>query len=117
MVDYLRAFLVGGIICALGQLIFDLTPLTMAHVMVLFVVLGSALTGLGVYDYLVEIGGAGATTPVSNFGYVLTKGMLQHLRTDGWFGLLSGAFEVAGAAIAAAIILGFVAALVFKPKG
>jgi len=117
MVEYVSAFLVGGAICAVGQLIFDLTKLTMAHVMVLFVVLGSVLTGLGVYDYLVEIGGAGATTPVSNFGYVLTKGMLESLRTDGWFGLLSGAFELAGAAIVAAVLLGFLSALLFQPKG
>lgn len=115
--DYLMAFLVGGSICALGQLIFDTTKLTMAHVMVLFVVLGSVLSGLGLYDVLVDVGGAGATVPVSNFGYVLTRGILTHLEQDGWYGILSGAFEMAGAAIAAAVIFGFTAALVFRPKG
>ncbi len=115
--DYLMAFLVGGLICALGQLLYDTTKLTMAHVMVLFVVLGSVLTGVGLYDKLLTLGGAGASVPVSNFGYVLTKGILSHLQRDGWFGLLSGAFELAGAAIAAVILFGFAAAVAFKPKG
>ena len=115
--DYLMAFLVGGAICALGQVLFDTAKLTMAHIMVLFVVAGSVLTGLGIYDNLVRIAGAGATTPVSNFGFVLTKGILTHLERDGWYGLLSGVFEFAGAAIAATMLFGFAAAVIFKPKG
>ncbi|HHW13698.1 MAG TPA: SpoVA/SpoVAEb family sporulation membrane protein [Firmicutes bacterium] len=115
--SYLWAFLIGGLICASGQLIFDLTVLTMGHVMVLFVVLGSVLTGLGLYEPLVKFAGAGASIPVSNFGYVLTTGVLNELKNNGIFGALSGVFELAGGAIAAAIFFGFVFGLIGRAKG
>lgn len=114
---YLMAFLVGGSICALGQTLFDRTRLTMAHVMVLWVVLGSVLTGFGLYEPLIRIGGAGATVPVSNFGYVLTKGVLLQLQQTGLFGMLTGVFEIAGGALAAAVLFGFLMSLLFHPKG
>lgn len=115
--DYLMAFLVGGSICALGQSLFDRTRLTMAHVMVLWVVLGAVLTGLGLYEPLIRIGGAGATIPVSNFGYVLTQGAILRFEQEGFFGLLSGALSLAGGALTAAILFGFIMSLIFHPKG
>lgn len=115
--DYLMAFLVGGSICALGQTIYDRTRLTMGHVMVIFVVAGALLTAFGLYEPLVRIGGAGATIPVSNFGFVLTRGAITQLEQIGLFGLLNGIFAFAGGAVAAAIILGFLIALFFHPKG
>lgn len=115
--DYLLAFVVGGSICVAGQILMDFTKLTTAHVMVLVVVGGAVLSGLGLYEPLVEFAGAGASVPLSNFGHVLTKGVLDHLEREGLFGLLSGVFEVAGGVIAAAILFGFLAASVFRPKG
>ncbi len=116
-VDYLWAFLVGGLICVIGQFIFDLTVFTMGHVMVLFVVLGSILTGFGLYEPLVKLAGAGASIPVSNFGYVLTSGVVKELKMVGPLGALTGVFELAGGAIAAAIFFGFLFALLTRARG
>lgn len=115
--QYVIAFLVGGAICAVGQLLVDGTRLTAGHTMVLFVVAGAALTGLGVYEPLVRFAGAGASVPVSNFGFVLTRGVLEHLQREGIWGLLSGAFELAGAALAASILFGLAAAVFSHPRG
>ncbi len=111
------AFLVGGSLCAIGQTVYDRTRLTMAHVMVIFVVGGAVLTGLGLYEPLIRMGGAGATVPVSNFGFVLTQGVLAAVAQDGLFGLLTGVFELTGGVIAAAILFGFMMSLLFHPKG
>lgn len=111
------AFLVGGSLCALGQTLYDRTRLTMAHVMVIFVVLGALLTGFDLYEPLIRVGGAGATVPVSNFGFVLTRGVIQQVAQEGPFGLLTGVFEIAGGAIAAAILFGFLMSLLFHAKG
>ncbi len=116
-IDYLLAFVVGGIIVSIGQLLFDLSKLTMGHIMVIFVVMGSALTALGLYEPLVEIAGAGASIPVSNFGYVLTQGVYESLLSNGIWGLLSGVFDIAGGAIAAAICFGFIFGIIARPKG
>lgn len=115
--QYVLAFVVGGLICAIGQLIIDGTRLTAGHTMVLYVVAGAVLSGLGLYEPLVELAGAGAFAPVSNFGHVLTKGITHHLAREGLWGALSGAFEVAGAAIAASILFGFAMAVIFHPRG
>lgn len=115
--DYLLAFLVGGSLCALGQTLYDRTRLTMGHVMVIFVVAGALLTAFGLYEPLIRVGGAGATIPVSNFGFVLTRGAITQLEQTGLFGLLNGIFALAGGAVAAAVILGFLMALLFHPKG
>lgn len=115
--QYLWAFLVGGALCALGQLIIDGTRLTAGHTMVLYVVAGAILGAAGIYEPLVRFAGAGAAVPVSNFGFVLTRGILQRLAQEGWWGLLSGTFELAGAALSAAILFGLVAAVLFRPRG
>lgn len=114
--DYILAFLVGGIIVTIGQIIFDTTKLAMGHIMVIFVVAGSVLTAMGLYERMVEYAGAGASLPVSNFGYVLTKGVYESLLAHGWPGLLIGVFSQAGGAIAAAILFGFIFALIFNPR-
>lgn len=117
MMDYVWAFLVGGLICVVGQFVFDLTVFTMGHVMVLFTVIGSLLTGLGLYEPLVKFAGAGASIPVSNFGYVVTSGVVKGLKTVGPFGAFAGVFELAGGAVAAAIFFGFVFSLFSRAKG
>ncbi len=115
--EYLIAFLVAGAIGAAGQLILDNSKLTPAHLMVGLTVLGAVFTGLGLYKPFVEFAGAGATIPVSNFGYVLTQGVVSELRMLGWYGALAGVFELTGGAIAASIFFGFVFAVLFRPKG
>lgn len=115
--SYLWAFLVGGLICVIGQVVFDFTVFTMGHVMVFFTVAGSVLAGLGLYEPLVKFAGAGATVPVSNFGYVLTTGVVKELKAIGPFGALTGVFELAGGAVAAAIFFGFLFALLARAKG
>jgi stage V sporulation protein AE len=117
MMQYLWAFLVGGGICLLGQLLLDVAKLTPAHTMSLLVVLGAVADGLGLYDPLIEFAGAGATVPITSFGNALVHGALTELQRDGWVGVITGIFEVTSAGISAAIIFSFLAALVVKPKG
>ncbi len=114
---YLAAFLVGGAICVLGQLLIDLTPLTPAHVLTLLVVLGGITSALGWYEPLVEFAGAGATVPITSFGHSLVKGAIAEAESQGLIGALSGVFKLTSAGITSAIIFGFLVALVFKPKG
>lgn len=114
--SYLIAFVVGGLICAIGQVILDRTKLTPGHVMVIFVVSGAILAGFGLYRPLVKFAGAGAAIPVSNFGYVIVEGVLRELKMQGAFGALTGVFELAGSVIAASIFFGFIFAALFRPK-
>jgi stage V sporulation protein AE len=111
------AFVVGGLICVLGQLLMDLTPLTPAHVMNLLVVVGAILSGLGWYEPLQQFAGAGATVPITSFGNALVHGALVEIQQDGVIGIFSGIFKVTSAGISAAIIFGFLTAVLFKPKG
>ncbi|MGE5576594.1 MAG: stage V sporulation protein AE [Syntrophothermus sp.] len=114
--SYLIAFVVGGLICAIGQIFLDKTKLTPGHVMVAFVVSGAILGGLGLYKPLVKFAGAGATMPVSNFGYVIAEGVTRELKMQGAFGALTGVFELAGGVVAASIFFGFIFSALFKPK-
>ncbi len=116
MGNYLTAFLVGGFICALGQVFLDNTRYTPAHLLVGLVVLGSIFTGLNWYEPLIKFAGAGVTTPVSNFGYVLTKGVLEAASKDGLFGLFQGVLEIASAGVSASVIIAFFIAAIFNPK-
>jgi len=111
------AFIIGGTICVLGQLLMDGLKLTPAHTMVTLVVSGSILGGLGVYDDLIAFAGAGASVPISNFGNQLVKGALQEAQKTGIVGVLTGIFKITSAGISAAIIFGFLAAVLCKPKG
>lgn len=111
------AFVVGGAICVLGQLLMDGLKLTPAHTMVTLVVTGAILGGFGLYDDLVKFAGAGASVPISSFGNQLVKGALQEAQQHGIIGVLTGIFKITSAGISAAIIFGFLSALLFKPKG
>lgn len=114
---YFWAFVVGGAICVIGQLMFDVFKLTPAHTMSILVVAGAIVDGFGWYEPLVEFAGAGATVPITSFGNALVHGALTELYEVGWIGVISGIFKVTSAGISAAIIFSFLAALLFKPKG
>ena len=113
--EYLKTFLVGGAICAGGQVLSDYTKLTPARILVIFVVAGVVLGGLGLYQPLIDFAGAGATVPLTGFGALIAKGTMAAVRTDGLIGAISGGSCAAGAGIGAAIIFGLIVALIFKP--
>ena len=113
--DYLNAFLCGGILCAIGQIFIDKTQLTPARILVGYVVAGVILGGLGLYEPLVKWGGAGATVPLTGFGYTLVKGVKEAVLQDGWLGVLTGGLTATAGGISAAVLFGFLAALLFKP--
>ena len=108
----LKAFLVGGVICAIGQIFIDYTKLTPARILTCYVVLGV----IGLYPRLVEFAGAGASVPLLGFGNTLAKGVREAIQTDGLIGVLTGGFTAAAAGIAAALFFSLLAALIFKPK-
>ncbi|SMB98457.1 stage V sporulation protein AE [Thermanaeromonas toyohensis ToBE] len=113
------AFLVGGVICLIGQLIMDLTPykVTPAHVLVGFVTGGAVLSALGLYQPLVQIGGAGATIPLSGFGHLLAQGALGAVKTKGLLGAFSGGLQMTAVGLTAAILFGYLMAIIFNPRG
>lgn len=113
--DYLKAFLLGGVICAIGQILIDKTKLTSARIMVTYVVTGVVLGALGLYDYLVDWGGSGATVPIMGFGYLLSNGVKEAVASQGWMGVFMGGVKAAAGGIAAAIFFGYLMALLFKP--
>ena len=112
---FIKAFVVGGLICTVGQLLMQLTKLTSARILVLFVVSGVALTGLGVYKPLVDFAGAGATVPLTGFGYSLAMGAFEGVNKYGFWGAFTGGINRTAAGIAAAILFGLLNALIFKP--
>lgn len=114
--SYLIAFLVGGAICVAAQLILDLGKLNAAHVMVIFVVAGALATGLGLYAPLVKFAGAGATIPVSGFGFALVQGVMQDVHRSGFQGIFTGGLRATAAGIKAAVIFGYLAALFTRPR-
>ena len=114
--DYLKAFLVGGIICLLAQLLIDYTKLTPARILVSFVVLGVILGGLGLYQPLVEFAGAGASVPLLGFGNTLAKGVREAVKASGFLGILTGGLKSTAGGITVAIVAGLLASLLFKPK-
>ena len=114
--DYVNAFLCGGLLCLLGQILIDKTKLTPARILVLYVVAGVVLGGLGLYKYVVEWGGAGATVPLTGFGFLLAKGVAKAVDETGILGAFTGGVTAAAGGIAAAIFFGLLVALIFKPK-
>ena len=116
MGSYLTAFLIGGLICGLGQIFLDNTKYKPAHLLVGLVVLGSIITGLGWYEPLIKFAGAGVTIPVASFGNILTKGVLLEANRDGFLGLLKGLLEIASAGVSASVLIAFFIALLFNPK-
>lgn len=117
MEKFIWAFIVGGGICVIGQIMMDVFRLTPAHTMSTLVVAGAILGGLGLYEPLIKFAGAGASVPISSFGNALVKGALSEAERTGIVGVLTGIFEVTSAGISSAIIFGFMASLLFKPKG
>lgn len=113
--EYLKAFIVGGLICVVGQILIDKTKLTPARILVLFVTLGVALTAVGLYEPLVEFAGAGATVPLTGFGYTMAKGTMEFVKKDGLMGVLTGGISAGAAGISAAVFFGYLAALISKP--
>lgn len=114
--DYLMAFITGGIICVIGQILIDKTKLTSARVLVLFVTLGAILQGFGLYQKLVDIAGAGATVPLPGFGYSLAKGAIEEVKKIGFVGAFTGGVARTAGGIAAAVFFGYIIALIFNPK-
>lgn len=114
--DYLKAFVVGGALCAVAQVLIDKFKLTPARILVIYVVSGTVLTVLGLYEPLVDFAGCGATIPLTGFGYTLAKGAREGVARDGICGILSGGVTGASAGICAAVVAGLLVALIFKPK-
>ena len=112
--EYVKAFLVGGLICMVGQILIDKTNLTPARILVLFLTLGVALTAVGLYEPLVNFAGAGATVPITGFGYTMAKGTIEAVKEKGLLGVLTGGFAASAAGIAAAIFFGYIAAIVSR---
>ena len=114
--QYLNAFLCGGVLCAVGQVLLDLTKLTPARILVCYVTAGVLLGGLGLYAPLVEWAGAGATVPLTGFGFTLAKGVQKAVSQHGLLGALTGGISATAGGITAAIFFGWLVALIFKPK-
>ena len=116
IMKYVWCFVIGGAICVVGQILIDKTKLTSARILVLFVTLGVVLTGLGLYEPVVKAGGAGATVPLTGFGYSLAKGSIKGVQENGLLGAFTGGVKATAAGISAAVLFGFIAALISKPK-
>jgi len=116
ILPYIRAFLVGGALCVIAQILIDKTKLTPARILVVYVVAGVILGGLGVYEVIVDFGGSGATTPLTGFGYLIAKGVKEAVDEQGLLGALTGGLRAAAGGIAAALVFGYLACLFFKGK-
>ena len=112
----LKCFVVGGLICIIGQILIDKTKLTPARILVIFVTTGAILGGLGIYKYLVDFAGAGATVPLTGFGYNLAKGAIEGVQESGLLGAFTGGVKAAAGGISAAVFFGYLASLISKPK-
>lgn len=115
LTDCLCAFLIGGFICLIGQILIDFTRLTPARILVTFVVSGVILTGVGLYQPIVDLAGAGATVPLTGFGYSLATGVKEAVMQNGLLGALSGGLTATSAGITASIVFGYIMSLLFKP--
>ena len=116
VIDLLKAFAVGGLICLVGQILIDTTKLTPGRILVAYVVIGVALTALGIYEPIVKWAGAGATVPLTGFGFLLAKGVEQAIADQGARGILTGALTAASGGITVAILCGIIASFLAKPK-
>lgn len=116
IVRYVWAFLVGGALCVIAQVLIDRTKLTPARILVCYVVAGVFLGAIGVYQPLIDLAGAGATTPLTGFGHLIAKGVRQGVDRHGLLGALTGGLTAASGGIAAALVFGYLACLVFKSK-
>lgn len=114
--EYLRAFVIGGAFCVIGQLLIDFTKLTPARILVGYVVAGVILSAVGLYQPLVDFAGAGATVPLTGFGHLLAKGVREGIGSDGFIGIITGGLTAAAGGIAASVFFGYIVSLIAKPK-
>ena len=114
--DYIKAFIIGGILCLIGQILIDKTKLTPARILVSYVVIGVLLGSIGIYQKLVDFAGAGATVPLTGFGYTLAKGVKDAINENGFIGIFTGGLKATAGGITAAIIAGLLAGIIFKAK-
>ncbi|MBQ6839295.1 MAG: stage V sporulation protein AE [Oscillospiraceae bacterium] len=114
--DYLKAFIIGGFLCLIGQILIDKTKFTPARILVSYVVVGVFLGAIGIYKPLAEFAGAGATVPLTGFGYTLANGVKEAVQQDGFLGIFTGGIKAAAGGITAAIFAGLIAGLIFKAK-
>jgi len=114
--EYLKAFIIGGIICVIGQILIDKTKLTPARILVSFVVIGVVLGGLGIYEKIVDFAGAGATVPLTGFGNTLAKGVREAVDKDGFLGVFTGGLRASAGGITAAILFALLVSLIFKAR-
>lgn len=112
---YLKAFIVGGLICTIAQILINTTKLTSGRILVVFMLAGVLLQSFGIYEYLIDFAGAGATVPISGFGYLLAQGAINGAK-NGLYGAITGGLKAASAGITAAVVFSFLVALIFKPK-
>lgn len=115
ILNFVKAFVVGGLICTIAQLLINYTKITPGKILVLFLIAGAALQAVGLYQYLVDFAGAGATVPISGFGYLLAQGAIKGAK-EGLYGALTGGIIAAAAGLTAAIVFGYLFALLFRPK-
>jgi stage V sporulation protein AE len=115
-IELLKAFAVGGVICFLSQIVLDYTKLTMGRLLVILVLIGAGLGAVGLYEPLVEFAKAGATVPLTGFGYAMVRGVREAIDEQGWLGIFSGAFTAASAGVGFAVVCGILAAAFFRPK-
>lgn len=114
--DYVKAFIVGGLLCVIGQILIDKTKLTPARILVSYVVIGVILGAVGIYKPFAEFAGAGASVPLTGFGYTLAKGVKEAVDQDGFLGIFTGGLKSAAGGITAAVFAGLIASFLFKPK-
>ena len=116
LMELLKVFVTGGLICVIGQILLDTTNLTAPRILVIYVVAGGLLTALGWYQPIVDFGGSGATVPLTGFGYTLVKGALEGLKKEGILGVITGGLKSSAAGISVALVFGYIIALIFNPK-
>ena len=114
--DYVKAFLIGGLFCMLGQILMYKTKLTPARILVSYVVIGVFLSAIGLYEHVAEFAGAGASVPLTGFGHTLAKGVREAIREEGFLGIFTGGLKAAAGGITAAVFAGLIAGLIFKPR-
>ena len=116
LLDYIKVFFVGGLICLIAQIMMDYFKMQTPYVMVTYVTVGTILTFLGIYEKIVDFGGSGATVPIIGFGYSLGKGVMKAIETDGFLGVLTGGVTATAGGIAAAVFFGYIVSVIFNPK-
>lgn len=114
--EYVYAFVIGGLFCVIGQILIDKTKLTPARILVSYVVVGVILGGMGIYKSLVDIAGAGATVPLTGFGYTLSKGVKEAIDESGFIGILTGGLKATAGGITAAVLVGLLVSFIFRAK-